>query len=503
MRIPTKMTLALSAMGLVLFGAYAAYLVHAEDADLSHTIEREAQLLARSLQVSIENALRDRQMADVQETLQRLDAIEPSVDIMVYDVAGRLEAESKGSLATAALEGAASLRAMRTGAAVLTVDDPRHPGRLVVGLPLTSDQGTLLGAVVVARPLADVRAEVAATRRNAATSVLLFVLAATLVGVLLGRLYIGRPMQSLVSAMRRVREGDLGSFLPVGRKDEIGEAAKEFNVMLAELEEARGRLAEEASRRRALERGLQEADKLITIGQLAASLAHEIGSPLQVLVGRAQALATREYDGERVHRHAEVIARQGERIAGIVEELLTYARRRPPLTVLTDLREPVRAVLELLAIEGQKRGVAVSFEAGDDVPAVPCDPNRIQQVVFNLLRNALNATPSGGHIQVRLARALLNALPGRSGPVPGVTIAVEDDGSGIGPDELARVFEPFFTTRAEAGGVGLGLAVVKAIVGEHGGRVTGESKLGEGSRFRVELPLDAPDGLMATREEAA
>ncbi len=503
MRIPSKMTLALSATGLVLFGAYAVYLVHAEDEDLRATIVREAQMLGHSLQTAIADALRDRQMADVQELLVRLDKVEQWVDIMVYDQAGALQAQSPGSLATQALEGRAALKSIRTGKSFLTYDHPADPKRLVLALPMRLEHRGIIGAIVLARPLDDLRADIARTRRDAATSVALFVLAATLIGLILGRVYLGAPMSGLVSAMRRVREGDLASHLPVRRKDEIGEAAKEFNVMVTELQEVRQRLAEEASRRQALEHGLQEADKLITIGQLAASVAHEIGSPLQVLVGRAHALAEHDYDVERVRRSSEIIARQGERITGIVEQLMTYARRRPPRTILTDLREPVRAVLDLLAIEGKKQGIAISLTAPDDVPVVPCDSNRIQQVVFNLLRNALNATPKGGHVSVELARAPIDDLPGRTGKTPGVVLAVEDDGSGIAPENLQRVFEPFYTTRAEAGGVGLGLAVVKAIVAEHGGRVSATSDLGKGSRFLVELPVGSEGIVTATQAPKA
>jgi signal transduction histidine kinase len=298
--------------------------------------------------------------------------------------------------------------------------------------------------------------------------------------------------------MRQVRVGDLRSFVIAERRDEIGEVASEFNLMVSELSKARETLEKEHANRLHLELALRQADKLVTIGQLAATLAHEIGSPLQVITGRARALLERAYDRERIQRHAEVIAVQGERIAAIVEQLLGYARRCPPETAQTDLGKLVQSVVDLVDLEARQAQVTIGLSVAPDLPAIVCDPSSIQQVTFNLLHNALAATGTGGHIEVSVGRDSY-VLGERGAAIPSVFLEVSDNGRGIPEENLSRIFEPFFTTRADDRGTGLGLAVVKSVVDEHGGRINVKSLVGQGSKFRVDLPIS--DGLPDREEQ--
>jgi signal transduction histidine kinase len=231
---------------------------------------------------------------------------------------------------------------------------------------------------------------------------------------------------------------------------------------------------------------LARADKLIAVGQVAATLAHEIGSPLQVLVGRARALATREYAPDRVQRHATIIADQAERIAGIVEDLLSYARQRPGRSESTDLSAAASSVIDLLQGEAQRRGVVVRCEVEQRLPRVICDPARWQQVVFNLMKNALEASTAGQSVEVSFTRGT-DPVAGRSH----VKLVVADEGAGIAPEHLPHVFEPFFTTRSEVGGTGLGLVVAGAIVYDDGGTIEIDSAPGHGTRISVRYPAES------------
>ncbi|GMV44292.1 MAG: hypothetical protein AMXMBFR64_60080 [Myxococcales bacterium] len=480
MRISLKISGAIALAGLVLFGSYGLWLVASERQELEAALRRELGLLGRTLQVAVENALRDRQLQDVTETLELLERVDPLVDVFLHGPAGELVAASSGALATAA-SGRALAAVQRGGAHSWELDT--EPPRLALGLPLLDDRGGTLGALVVSTPLASLQADVASTRRAVATTVALFVVVAASVGLLVGTVLIGRPLARLVHAMRRVRGGDLGAELVARRRDEVGEVAREFNAMLDELVAARLQLSEAADARLRFDRALQQADKLIAIGQLSAGLAHEIGSPLQVLGGRARMLDGAAEDPARVRATSAILVAQVERIGRIVQQLLSYARRRPAVIGPVALEGPVREVLDLVQYDARRRGVYVRLDAEPGLVA-QADADQVQQVVLNLVSNALAVTPSGGEVGVSLESAVVE---GPGGARRAVRIAVEDTGPGIPDDMQERLFEPFFTTRAAEGGTGLGLSVVKSIVTEHGGAVRFRSSP-VGARFEVDIP---------------
>ncbi|HEX7838294.1 MAG TPA: ATP-binding protein, partial [Kofleriaceae bacterium] len=309
--------------------------------------------------------------------------------------------------------------------------------------------------------------------------VVAFVAVTLIAGIALGTAYITRPLGAVLDGIAHVRDGDFKSRVPVTRHDEIGALIDEFNAMVAALVAARGRIDRETDARLRLERGLQGIDKMVTIGQLSAGLAHEIGSPLQVLSARASALATRSADPE-TRRQAEILVEQTARITRIVEQLLSFGRRRPAVKAPRDLVRPVKTVLELLDGEARRRGALLELSVDAADHTIDADEDQLQQIVLNLVRNALAATPSGGRITVRIEA---QAAPGQ------VRLIVRDTGPGIPPEMAARLFEPFFTTRASEGGTGLGLAVVRAIVTEHGGTITATSN--GGAEFTVSFPAHA------------
>jgi signal transduction histidine kinase len=258
--------------------------------------------------------------------------------------------------------------------------------------------------------------------------------------------------------------------------------------MVTELREARYRLEEEAKSRHRLQHALQEADKLIAIGQLSAGLAHEIGSPLQVLKGRARTLLTRNHDAAEVRRIAEILISQTDRLTRIVEQLLRFTRRRPASLSRSDLRSAINNVLDLMQYEAHRRDVSLTLTGAETLPPLWVETDEIQQITLNLIANALVATPRGGRVTMHVEESKLPPRNG-GGEIPAVRLVVMDTGCGISPDVRERLFEPFFTTRAAEGGTGLGLAVVKSLVTEHGGAIAVESELGVGSRFSVSLPV--------------
>lgn len=477
MKISTRIAIAFSVAGIALFGSYALYLVYQEEAELRTAAEREMHTLGRSLQASIEHALRDGQVEDVQGLLGRLASTNPAVRVFVYTASGDLIARTPRAAAESRSFRDAARAGLENGAARLSYQGPGDPVDLVSVLRLGEGEGV----VVVARSLDDIHEDLRRTRFGISLSLVLFVLVAVGLGAFLGRVYIGWPLARLTLAMRNLRTGEMPLDLPVLARDELGSVTREFNELVHQLRQARERLQIELESRRQLEQAIQRADKLVTIGQLSAGVAHEIGSPLQVLSGRARALLANADDAEAARRHARIIVRETDRIARIVERLMQVSPRPGPRFGVVDLAETARVVVELLELEAARAAVTLRVDVVDALPPVRGDGDQLQQLLLNLVRNGLQATAAGGTVTVRIGEA--------SGAK--VRLEVSDTGSGMDPETEAQVFEPFFTTRRSEGGTGLGLPVVRAIVDEHHGTVEVQTVAGSGTRVTVTFPPHA------------
>ncbi|PTL84944.1 nitrogen regulation protein NR(II) [Vitiosangium sp. GDMCC 1.1324] len=236
-------------------------------------------------------------------------------------------------------------------------------------------------------------------------------------------------------------------------------------------------VVEDLSNVHALESQLLRAEKLATVGILAAGIAHEIGTPLGVVRGRAEYVL-----GKLGAQHAQaagvqVIIEQIDRVSRTIRQLLDFSRVQPALVREVALGPLLRGAQELLHGEAERRKVKVELEVPEGLPALSADPDQLQQVVLNLALNACDACEPGG--TVRLAAHV--EAPGEPGALSGVRVTVRDDGCGIPPESLNRVFDPFFTTKKRGQGTGLGLTMVAQIVRNHGGRIELESEPGQGT----------------------
>lgn len=222
------------------------------------------------------------------------------------------------------------------------------------------------------------------------------------------------------------------------------------------------------------------SDKLSAIGEVYASLTHEINNPLSILLSRVKLVISsareRQFPPDLV-RDLEVIERHGTRIAGIIHGLLTFARKTPLEFVKTDLNQVLAEAIALVEKPFAKKGVRIETILSRDLPAFSGSPNHLQQVFLNLLNNARDAMPDGGRIIIR---------PFKTKTLLGVEI--QDNGTGIASDIRDRIFEPFFTTKDAGKGTGLGLSVSYGIIRDHGAEIEVESMPGEGTTFRVTFP---------------
>ncbi len=237
----------------------------------------------------------------------------------------------------------------------------------------------------------------------------------------------------------------------------------------------RSRAAEEKA---ALQEQLRHTDRLATIGQLAAGVAHELNEPLGNILGFAQlARKTPDLPGQ-VTKDLKYIETASLNAREIIKKLLTFARQLPPKKVLVDLNSIVNEGLAFFEARSRKTGIQVVHHPAPDLPKITLDPGQINQVIVNLVVNAIQAMPEGGTLTVgtRLTKE-------------GLCLSVEDSGIGMTEETIKQIFLPFFTTKDIDEGTGLGLAVVHGIVTAHGGRIHVESEPGRGSRFLVFLPL--------------
>jgi signal transduction histidine kinase len=299
---------------------------------------------------------------------------------------------------------------------------------------------------------------------------------------LLGLVLVGRPVRALVEHARRVGSGDLSARIPVRSRDELGELARTFNQMTEGLEDARRKAAAETSARLAAIDQLRHADRLATVGTLASGVAHELGTPLNVVDGHAQLIREAVPSGP-VADSAETIRRQCKRMTQIIQNLLRFARRSNDVKrEATNLGDVARETLRMLEPFARKRQVSAILDAGDGAHAL-IGFGPAQQVLTNLVVNGVQAMPDGGELHVRVGE---DSRDGRGF----VRIDVEDRGIGMDEATRSRVFEPFFTTKDVGDGTGLGLSVAWGIVRDHGGFIDVKSEPGCGSVFSVYLPRD-------------
>ncbi|MGZ3418473.1 MAG: ATP-binding protein [Polyangiales bacterium] len=305
----------------------------------------------------------------------------------------------------------------------------------------------------------------------------------------IGSIFVGQPVARLVEQARRIGRGELTAHVAPTRRDELGTLADEMNAMADRLAEANRRVHEETQARIEAMEQLRQADRLLTVGRLASGIAHELGTPLQVVTGRASLIAGGEVTGDEAKQFAGVIVSEVDRMAGIIRQLLDFARHRHPDKIKQDIPAIARQVSILLGPLAERKGVQFEIDERGATP-ISVDGAQIQQVITNLLVNAVQAMPKGGHVPVACATGPKTPPDGsEANPGEFLTMTVEDEGTGIDPNVLPRVFEPFFTTKDVGEGTGLGLSVSYGIVREHAGYIEVDSEVGRGTTFHVHLPL--------------
>jgi two-component system NtrC family sensor kinase len=321
------------------------------------------------------------------------------------------------------------------------------------------------------------------------------------------------PLKTLEAGTEKLAEGQLGYQIETKSHDELGDLAGSFNSMSLQLRAANeeivawartleDRVDEKTRELRRAHDQMLHAEKMASIGKMAAVVAHEINNPLSGILTYARLLRKWIENGETDEKHRdeaqqclELIASESRRCGELVKNLLTFSRTAPMNPEPTDLKAVVDRLVRLVQHKLEMTGIQLQLDFGGDLPRVHCDPSQIEQVLLALVMNSIDAMPRGGNLWMR-ARVLPDSDQ--------IEIQVRDDGSGIPPEILPHIFEPFLTTKESGRGVGLGLAISYGIVERHHGRIEVQSEAGKGTTFTITLPIDDNAATVAgTRTTAA
>ncbi len=358
-------------------------------------------------------------------------------------------------------------------------------------------------------------AEADSNLRASSVRMLLYTIFAVVVISVISGLFVwrmvGRPVKDLKSGTEQLGKGELGYQAKVHSTDELGELAESFNIMSLQLRKANEeitswartleeRVDQKTSELKRAHEHVLHVEKMASIGKMAAVVAHEVNNPLSGILTYAKLLKKwlDKMDIEETRRKEmreclDLIESESKRCGELVKNLLTFSRSAPMNLEWVDLNEVMERGVRLIQHKAELNNVQLQLES-EDLPPVHCDPGQIEQVVLALAMNALDAMPRGGNLWLR-TRSLPQSRQ--------VELQVRDDGMGIAPDLLPRLFEPFMTTKETGKGVGLGLAISKTIVERHKGQIEVESQPGRGTTFYIFLPLDAAAGAPAAEAARA
>ncbi|MCS7010567.1 MAG: ATP-binding protein, partial [Anaerolineales bacterium] len=272
--------------------------------------------------------------------------------------------------------------------------------------------------------------------------------------------------------------GILGSVIARARQ------YQDLRSTVDELELARLELQQRMVAQQAAETRLFQAAKLAAVGEMAAGIAHELNNPLTTVIGFTELAFESPNLPDEVRSDLAVVLQEAKRARSVVRRLLDFARQTESVRTRCDLNEIVADALMLTHHLLRTGGITVHTRYTESLPWVSVDSNQIKQVILNLVHNAMHAMPEGGDLFIE---TFAQARRGH----PGVAVSVRDTGVGIPQENLGRVFEPFFTTRADKGGVGLGLSVSYGIIVDHGGEIDVFSQVGQGATFTIWLPVES------------
>lgn len=528
-RLATKLTLSVLILVAVVEGSGSLINVKLQEDDLLRNMIQGADQLSRSITSATWQAMLADHRATAYEVMQTIAAKQGIDRIRIFNKEGRVmfsTGPDQGALVDKRAEACFLCHtaerplvkvAVPSRARVYQGPDGRRKLGIVTPFynePACSNaschahapERNVLGVLDVTLNLDQVDRDLADIKLRAGLALSLEVLLLAAFIVFFTRRFVHTPIKKLIEATQAVSAMQLDRPIQVASKDEIGELGRAFDSMRQRLQAAlaeneaitRGleaRVEERTDQLRKAQEKLMQSDRLASLGQLAASVAHEINNPLSGVLNLSmlmqRLLGDEGIPADRVEdfrRYLSQVVGETSRAGRIVTDLLAFSRRSKPQRGAVDLNAIVQNTVSLVAHKMELSNVSVEVDLQDRLPTVPCDPSQIQQVLMNLLLNGAESIKGPGTVRVSARKP-----PDE----PFIILEVSDTGAGIPPEIRHKIFDPFFTTKEEGKGVGLGLAVVYGIVQSHGGDIEVESRVAHGTTFRVRLPLSVPNSQSA------
>ncbi|MBL8912704.1 MAG: histidine kinase [Archangium sp.] len=476
MRLVTRLTLAFLLVVILIITLHEYRQLGDRQADFERDMDRTHLLVASTLADAVE----------LVAPREGLDAALKTVEVTNERHAGDVRVR------WVCLDGRVDEPATAVDCATLAEDQPITASRATADgvrrftlQPVRID-GRAAGAIEVSESPSHEGAWVRQHFDDAVLLALMTVAGMAMAAFVLGWWLVARPTRALMDKARAVGRGELKNDLKLAANDELSAVADEMNAMCRQLERAREETSREAAARLAAVEQLRHADRLATVGRLASGLAHELGTPLNVIEARAGLILEDANAEPQIQSSAKVIITCTEQVTKLVRQLLVFARPRHPELLPLKLSALASTVRELLEPIASKKQVAIEVKDAQSPAIALADEVLLQQALTNVVVNAVHACNTSGHVTISTGE-VEGLKPGDSTPRKWCTVTVRDDGTGMAPDVRAAIFEPFFTTKPVTEGTGLGLPITVSILEDHHGFLTVESAPGKGSTFTLHL----------------
>jgi len=490
--LKVKFVVALVLLVSVVIGLSTWWILTLHREHMLRATEDKVRFMTEAIDRGISMAMREGRSQDVQRILVEMSR-DPDVEqIIIFDDRGKILRASQPGLVGRVLDRDRITRYLDQ--AEFSVTAIREGGRVIRSavkklrnreecFPCHGNQGLVNGILHVDMSFRNTDEQIAEMERSALLMMLATALVLATGGAILMTRLVERPVAGLIRAMAKVEGGDLETRAELSTRDELGRLADSFNTMVEKLKAARAEIEGFHQQR------VARAERLATLGEVAASLAHEIKNPLAGIAGAVQVMADEMSEADPRKEIMHEILTQVHRLDRTVQDLLAFARPGKPDIELCDIHQILDRVLILLAENPEAKQVRVVRNYQPGIPRVNVDGKQLRQVFLNLILNAVQAMPAGGQITLQTAVHENARSSGQTASAPGpvLEVAVSDSGPGIPPSILKDIFTPFVTTKRR--GTGLGLPVSRRIVEDHGGWMVAENLPGQGASFRVFLPL--------------
>jgi len=486
LKLGTKLTLYLSLIIILVLSGYGYFDILSRRDILINKMKTEVRSTAQTLKVSLETIQLPEEMNYVQSLLDAVSGHGRTLGVVVYyqneNLIFHTHSLEKGFDPYLGL----IKRSIRENRSQEKFESFEKIPLFSYTLPFKDRTGKHIGGVSILQDTSLMEKEVEKSKWSVLATIFVLICGTVALVLLATRKWVIEPISELIDGINHLSKGDLDHRIQMRRRDELSRLAQAFNQMAVDLKAARERIFREAETRLELERSLRQSEKLAAIGQLASELAHEIGTPLNVIHGRAELIQKKPEDKEQLKKYLSIILYQTERITKIIQQLLGFVRKKKPKQEPLNICNLLGTTLDFLDHPIQKQQVKVVKNWSETLPLVNGDSDQLQQVFLNLILNAIQSMPDGGRLclSASLRQTLREGVDENQRPY--MEVCVEDTGVGMEKEIIQQIFDPFFTTKDA--GTGLGLKVAQGIVQDHEGWIEVVSQKGEGSIFKVYLP---------------